>query len=79
MIITLNSEPLSTFTYCRVIVIVLLFLSMRSSALRTKDAFRPGEFTATIRTEQYRDLLRAEKKMLEQHRDPEKEKDMLKV
>ena len=40
---------------------------------RTKDAFRPGEFTATIRTEQYRDLLRAEKAIMEKHRDPEKE------
>lgn len=35
----------------------------------TKDAFRPGEFTATIRTEQYRDLLRAEKAIMEKHRD----------
>ena len=42
-------------------------------ASRTKDAFRPGEFTATIRTEQYRDLLRAEKAIMEKHRDPDKE------
>lgn len=40
---------------------------------RTKDAFRPGEFTATIRTEQYRDLLRAEKVTMEKHRDPAKD------
>lgn len=42
-------------------------------SFRTKDAFRPGEFTATIRTEQYRDLLRAEKAIMEKHRDPSKE------
>lgn len=42
-------------------------------SLRTKDAFRPGEFTATIRTEQYRDLLRAEKNIMEKHRDVDKE------
>lgn len=41
--------------------------------LRTKDAFRPSEFTATIRTEQYRDLLRAEKAIMEKHRDTVKD------
>ncbi|CAM9967424.1 unnamed protein product [Laminaria digitata] len=48
-------------------------LDKRKLGFGTKDAFRPGEFTATIRTEQYRDLLRAEKAIMEKHRDTEKE------
>ncbi|CAB1104240.1 unnamed protein product [Ectocarpus sp. CCAP 1310/34] len=48
-------------------------LDKRKLGFGTKDAFRPGEFTATIRTEQYRDLLRAEKNIMEKHRDPAKD------
>lgn len=51
----------------------------RFSINSTKDAFRPGEFTATIRTEQYRDLLRAEKAIMEKHRDPEKDQEAAQV
>eukprot|EP00903_Cladosiphon_okamuranus_P008501 g8167.t1 len=48
-------------------------LDKRKLGFGTKDAFRPGEFTATIRTEQYRDLLRAEKNIMEKHRDAAKD------
>ncbi|CAM9337371.1 unnamed protein product [Ascophyllum nodosum] len=48
-------------------------LDKRKLGFGTKDAYRSAEFTATIRTEQYRDLLRHEKCGMEKHRDTAKE------
>ncbi|CAM9660355.1 unnamed protein product, partial [Choristocarpus tenellus] len=52
-------------------------LDKRKQGFGTKDAFRRGEFTATIRTEQYRDLLRHEQAIMEKQRDPVKDKAIL--
>lgn len=49
------------------------------SSSRIKDAFRRAEFTATIRTEQYRDLLRAEKTLMEKHRNVAEEQARIQV
>ncbi|CAM9855135.1 unnamed protein product, partial [Phaeothamnion confervicola] len=45
-------------------------LDKRKKGFGTKDAFRRGEFTATIRTEQYRDLLKREQRIVDRQHDP---------
>merc|ERR1711976_1084135 len=45
----------------------------RVKAFQSGDASRRGEFTATIRTEQYRETLRKEQKLIDKYRDIEAE------
>jgi len=42
----------------------------RKLGFGTKDASKRGEFTATIRTEQYRETLKKEQRILDHQRDP---------
>lgn len=45
----------------------------RKKGFGTCDAFKRGEFTATIRTEQYRDLLKREQAILDLQANPERD------
>ena len=52
-------------------------LEKRKLGFGSKDAFKSGEFTSTKATERYRDIVRKEKDLLDNHRDLEKEKAIL--
>ncbi|CAM9809499.1 unnamed protein product [Chrysoparadoxa australica] len=52
-------------------------IDKRKLGFGSKDAFKRGEFTATIRTEQYRDLLRKEQRILDKQRDLEKDAEII--
>eukprot|EP00611_Tribonema_gayanum_P021847 TRINITY_DN4291_c0_g1_i1.p1 TRINITY_DN4291_c0_g1~~TRINITY_DN4291_c0_g1_i1.p1 ORF type:complete len:222 (-),score=75.03 TRINITY_DN4291_c0_g1_i1:343-1008(-) len=49
----------------------------RKKGFGTKDAFRRGEFTATIRTEQYRDQLRKEQTIMAKFCDPVRDSEII--
>jgi len=49
----------------------------RVNAFGTKDASKRDEFAATIRTEQYRETLKREQKIMEEQRDREKEEALM--
>jgi hypothetical protein len=49
----------------------------RKKGFGTGDANRRGEYTNTIRTEQYRDLLKREIQLMEKNRDAQKEESIL--
>mmetsp|Transcript_19910 Transcript_19910/g.29464 ORF Transcript_19910/g.29464 Transcript_19910/m.29464 type:complete len:176 (+) Transcript_19910:47-574(+) len=49
----------------------------RKLGFGTKDAFRSAEFTATIRTEQYRDLLRKEQFLMNKFRNQKAEEEII--
>eukprot|EP00903_Cladosiphon_okamuranus_P010842 g10243.t1 len=50
-------------------------LSKRHLGFGTRDAFKRGEFTAAIRTEQYREMLRQEQRLMDAARDPKAEQE----
>ena len=50
---------------------------MRLFRNQSKDASRRDEFSNTVRTEQYREALRKNKKLVDAHRNPEEELDQL--
>ncbi|CAM9268086.1 unnamed protein product [Ectocarpus fasciculatus] len=50
-------------------------LSKRNLGFGTKDAFKRGEFTATIRTQQYREMLRQEQRLMNASRNVKDERE----
>lgn len=52
-------------------------LDTRKNGFGTRDASRRGEFTATIRTEQYRETLKKELRLMNKLADPEKARELV--
>eukprot|EP00752_Nemacystus_decipiens_P016253 g14533.t1 len=50
-------------------------LNKRQLGFGTRDAFKRGEFTAAIRTEQYREMLRQEQRLMDAARDTKAEQE----
>jgi hypothetical protein len=50
----------------------------RKNGFGSSDVFKSGEFTNTRATERYRDKIKSEARIIDQHRDPEREAALLK-